>query len=420
MTVLRGPADPDHYRVKVGRYGDRWYTDPLPTCPIAEATDWQGPSWSIVKGAAGKDWSYVTNKRNGHSSQTELLRIAGLEPDERTAAFNLINKRGLEQAGGRGTIVHWWAEDLLAGRTPREVTEPMLFTAKLPKAALVEAYEYLPALHAFFDHYQPEVIAAEYVAIHRTLNGVGYGCTPDVAACIGGTIYGIDWKTRGADSDHGAYPEEAAQIAAGACAEYIICTGLNGHPTRDLVPPIEAGLVVSIKPDGCRIYPTDIDKGFNHVEAMHAFWVARRVEKDAIGKPWPPTPINEETPCLSKTALTSSTASSTSSPETSTASTTPYNTSSTAVKHSASPSSNSKPDDDLAFTSTVLATAMLTWSPELRQYLKDWWPTDTPTPGAIRRGEATWTEPQLDQIQQLCDLGDAPFWQPAEQVGRTR
>jgi hypothetical protein len=157
MTVLRGPADPDHYRVKVGRYGDRWYTDPLPTCPIADgatiwadSSDWQGPSWSIVKGAAGKDWSYVTNKRNGHTARAELERIAGLEPDERTAAFNLINKRGLEQAGGRGTIVHWWAEDLLAGRTPREVTEPMLFTARLPKAALVEAYEYLPALQAPF------------------------------------------------------------------------------------------------------------------------------------------------------------------------------------------------------------------------------------------------------------------------------
>jgi hypothetical protein len=73
---------------------------------------------------------------------------------------------------------------------------------------------------------------------------------------------------------------------------------------------------------------------------------------------------------------------------------------------------------DFAYTSTLLANAMLEWTPELRQYLKDWWPTDTPTPGAVRRGEATWTETQLDQIQQLCDLGDAPFWQPAQPAGR--
>jgi len=57
---------------------------------------------------------------------------------------------------------------------------------------------------------------------------------------------------------------------------------------------------------------------------------------------------------------------------------------------------------------------MLEWSPELRQYLKDWWPADTPPPGAIRRGEAIWTSEQLTAIEQLCDLGDAPFWQPAE------
>jgi hypothetical protein len=54
---------------------------------------------------------------------------------------------------------------------------------------------------------------------------------------------------------------------------------------------------------------------------------------------------------------------------------------------------------------------MLTWTPELRQYLKDWWPADTPTPGAIRRHEAVWTSEQLTVIEQLCDFGDAPFWQ---------
>jgi hypothetical protein len=287
-SVLRGPADADHYRVKVGRYGDRWYTDPLPADSIADASDWQAPSWSIVKGAAGKDWSFVANKRNGHAEQAELLRIANLEPDYRTAAFNQINKDGLWQAAGRGTIVHLWAEDFLAGLPPRTITEADLRAMRLPKAALAEALTYLSALSAFFDAYQPEVIAAEYVALHRTLNGVGYGCTPDVACRIQGDDVGVDWKSRGVDSDHGAYPEEAAQIAAGARAEYMIVDDGNGTPIRALLPPLTSGIVVSIKPDGCRVYPVDLDKAFRHTEAMHAFWVARKAEREPIGRAWPP------------------------------------------------------------------------------------------------------------------------------------
>jgi hypothetical protein len=433
--VLRGPSDADHYRVKVGRYGDRWYTDPLPDCPIAEASDWQGPSWSIVKGAAGKDWSYVANKRNGYTDQHELHRIADLPGvGDRVAAFNHINKTGLAQAGGRGTIVHLWAEDFLAGRGPRIITDPILFSLKLPKAALDEATTYLEALAAFFDHYQPEVIAAEYVAIHRTLNGYGYGCTPDVVARIllriEGDTFGIDWKSRSADSDHGAYPEEAAQIAAGARAEYMIITGPNGHPVRARIPNVDAGLIVSIKPDGCRVYPTDIELGWEHVQAMHAFWVARLTEKDAICKPWAPTPTNQGALCLtnSKTPSTgstskASTSSSEGSDETSPASEKNSPNSTTNTTNSAAPSTtsqnNSTDPDDFAFTAKVLADAILDWTPEMRQYLRDWWPADTPPPGQVRRGEATWTEPQIDAITLLCDLGDAPFWQPATPVTRT-
>lgn len=59
---------------------------------------------------------------------------------------------------------------------------------------------------------------------------------------------------------------------------------------------------------------------------------------------------------------------------------------------------------------------MLTWTAELRQYLKDWWPADTPTPGQVRRGQAVWDEAQLKQIEELCDLGDAPFTEHTQPV----
>ena len=55
--------NPDDFRVAVGRFKERWYHDPLPSCAIAEQSDWQGPSISTVKKASGQDWSFVTVKR---------------------------------------------------------------------------------------------------------------------------------------------------------------------------------------------------------------------------------------------------------------------------------------------------------------------------------------------------------------------
>lgn len=512
MTVLRGPADAEQYRLKVGRYHDRWYNERLPACPIADATDEVWPAWSTIKNAAGKDWSFTANKRNGHTDQRELFRIAGLEdPDERTKAFNGINKKGLKQAQGRGQIVHLWAEDFLAGRGPRIITDPVLFSLGLSRAAAEEALEYLEALSAFFDHYQPEPIATEYVAIHRDLNGHGYGCTPDVIAKVQGGTVAIDWKTRGVDSDHGAYPEEAAQIAAGACAQYMIIAepkdsyAYTGRPVRAMVPHIDCGIVVSIKPDGCRVYPTSIDKGFEHMQAMHAFWVARLTEKAAIGKPWPPTPIDygpvhkgrkwqisdgmlpttaqapsspsdatraavgDTTPALvaqpdqqeepwtvststqstpskpsksskppskpttqtkqptpsTRSATTRGTASTLTAPEASTTegtNTTDSPGTSTATPTTPSsttpPSPSDDPTDEFAVTSHILAHAMLNWPDKVKAELAEWWPNGTPTPQQIRDGDAVWTEAQIDHLQQMCDLADAPFWESA--TPRTR
>jgi hypothetical protein len=45
---------------------------------------------------------------------------------------------------------------------------------------------------------------------------------------------------------------------------------------------------VSIKPDGSRIYPVDLDVERPHWESLHAWWCARRGEREAIGKPWAP------------------------------------------------------------------------------------------------------------------------------------
>ena len=53
-TLLQGPADADHYRVKVGRYNERWYQD---------GDNGPYPSISTVKKASGSDWTFVALKR---------------------------------------------------------------------------------------------------------------------------------------------------------------------------------------------------------------------------------------------------------------------------------------------------------------------------------------------------------------------
>jgi hypothetical protein len=270
VTYLKGPADADHYRVKVGRYGDRWYHDPLPSCPIAETTDQSWPAVSIIKKASGSDWTYVGLKRVAQALEQRPHDIDGLTYEERYERFKAYNRTGLNAAGARGTGVHAFAEQLLLGQKPNR-------QAVMNK----DAEKYLPALEQWFDENQPELVAKEIVCICRT---PGWGGTADTFVKIDGKLYILDWKSRGDDSEHGCYPEEAAQLAAYACADYAIA-----ESGRITIPKVDGGLIVSIRTDGCRTYPVDIDKAKVHWLALHDWWTARRNERDAIGKPWAPT-----------------------------------------------------------------------------------------------------------------------------------
>jgi hypothetical protein len=292
--VLRGPADADAYRVKVGRYGDRWYHDPLHACPLGDATDAQWPSVSNVKKANSTDWVFVGLKRVSQAIQkspTLSTELNGMSPDDRYDRLKQINKSGLREAGARGTNVHLMFERGLRG--DKHLTDPMDGDA---------GAEYEPAVRAFLNDYQPELIAAELVCINRGLNadlvndstrrarpefGGGYGGTADAIIRLDGKTYLVDWKSRGEDSDHNAYPQEAAQIGAGAGADYYIAEGKNGL-VRMPVPHIDGGLIVSVRPDGCRIYPIDIDAAITQWQALHEWWIKSLTERQPIGKPWAP------------------------------------------------------------------------------------------------------------------------------------
>lgn len=275
----------DNFRVSVGRYGDRWYCDPLPACDLMPATDATWPSVSTVKKASGSDWSYVAMRRCAADLAAHPQRYVGMDAEQLYAAFQNANKDGLGKAAARGTAVHAMCEQLLlTGRITDEGCAP----------------EYRAAVEHFFDTYQPERHVVEAVAIHRDLNGTGYGGTGDAGLIIGGQLIKVDWKSRGEDSKHGAYPEEAAQIAAYARAQYVIELGMNGDAVRTAVPAYAEGWVVSIRPDGARVYPVDLDKAWEHWTRMHAWWVARRSERDAIGRVLPARAAKAKAPSAPK------------------------------------------------------------------------------------------------------------------------
>lgn len=280
MTVLRGPADADHYRVKVGRYGDRWYTDPLPACDLAPASDWHGPSVSATKPPFAN--KYVPMRAIADMPDAEWERLATVEADARYEAIKTHEKVAGRVNMDRGTIVHLWAEDLLHGR--QQLTDAIGFST----AATEQAKKFRASLEAFFAAHNPILRFAEVVCLNRNLNGVGYGGTADAFVEIDGELWAVDWKSR--NSDHGAYPDEAGQGGAYIGAEYMIVTGPDGEPQRAPIPKFAGVLIVSIREDGFRAYPIDAAGAVAHYEAMHSWWVAQQnlTKNKVIGRPWAP------------------------------------------------------------------------------------------------------------------------------------
>ena len=288
---LLGPADAEAFRDWVQGVG-RVYVDPLDGCSIADKTDAWWPSISAVKNADKSDWTGVLIKRMAKLPAEEWHRIAELGLEERKQAMRAVNSHDLNVASGRGTIIHWWAEDLLYGRPMRKLStfDLDIMERPIPHESLEIAELYKPALVDLFRTYDPELVAAEYVGIHRTLNGVGYGGTGDGIVRFKKTkpgVYGIDWKSRDITSAMRAYPPEGAQIAASVNAEYVIVDDGNGGAKRAEVPEVDGAVIVSIRPDGARVYPAPLDAAWTRFQRIHQWWIWRQEEKDVIGRVWP-------------------------------------------------------------------------------------------------------------------------------------
>lgn len=266
MTVLRGPADADHFRVKVGRYGDRWYHDPLPACDVAPACTDEWPSVSIVKNAWPK---FLTSWAASEAAKYAADNLSTLAQLDRAAVIALVSKahdRSRDGAASRGTAVHAIVEALSEGREPDPLIE-------------AECADWSEAARKVVADIEPEWLLSEAVVINRQL---GCGGTLDAVWRISGKTYVVDFKSR-AVGKHGAYQDEAAQLGAYASAGYCIVER-DGRAARQRLPHIDAGLIVSICPDGYRLYPIDIDAAREDFAVLRGFW-QRMQDSKPIGKP---------------------------------------------------------------------------------------------------------------------------------------
>lgn len=277
-TVLETYAGPSEealeaFRVKVGRYSERWYVDPLLACDLAGPTSTPVPSVSTVK----KAWpSFFTDWACGLVAEFAVQHRndwVGLTDD---AAIPMISKaadRYRDSAANRGTVIHGVLDNLLHGIEPDPID-------------IMGVEEYVEPCRQFIADAKPRVIAAECPVIRRsdftrasgsTFFG-GYGGTFDCILEIDGENYLVDWKTR-KPGKHAAYSEEGCQAAAYANADYMIIQDPDRTLRRVPLPRIDKALVVSITPESYKAYPVDLDEGWTTFQSLHEFWGAMADEK---------------------------------------------------------------------------------------------------------------------------------------------
>lgn len=300
--MLRGPLQADRFRTT--HYGGRYYVDPLEACDILpDVRHDKGdrlPAFSTIKKVHGGTFR---KRYNGGTYDLDALRCALYVADQKEHLLRLDDNGIIEavaaqpriqlnKAGSRGTGVHSALEDLGNGKGfDRES-----FAIYHPESA-----EYADVIETFWAEQGPTIGYAEVVGLNWEHQ---YACTSDAMdvtfTSSGSKRLAIDFKSRGADSNHGCYETEAMQLAAAAGVEYIFVQNDDGLVVRQRPPELDLGIIVSIKPDGYELYPVDLVEAWeawvDTCEAWRRMKSGAKSGRHSIGKPLflQPTPITSE------------------------------------------------------------------------------------------------------------------------------
>lgn len=290
MPLVRGPSDPDLFRVSVN--GARWYRDYLPagngwgqmTEPVPAVTTikkaWnkpfrkRTPTGLVVPLDAYRAAQYVSDN---------LSQLADMHPDQVFTLVATAPESDLARAAQRGTGVHSVIEAMAMG----QVVSPDLQDD--------DVRPFLPACERFVEEWAPQWRMTEFIVIERRLGFAGTADAlvefPGVDCPICGEPFGltlVDWKSRG--SAHGAYPEEVCQLGGYSLGEYVIVADEQGQPVRQDPPKVDHGAIVSLTADdGYRLYPVEIEQARQAFLGLFETWRISRdgqsVARKAVGNP---------------------------------------------------------------------------------------------------------------------------------------
>lgn len=274
--------NPDDYRIKVGNYGERWYHDPLPSCPIAaQDLDWRAPAVSTIKKASSKDWTQVALGRAARWVKDHNPSFLESTREDVYDALSQANSNDLDRASTRGIQIHRMFEVYAEGGDPASVE------------LSVEAQDYQQTVLRCIRTIKPLITASEFICMSRS---VGYGGTADaIWDCHFGPfdgLYLVDYKSRG--ENQAVYIEEAWQVAAYAKADYVIEQPVD-TPVRARLPLLSGGIILSITPESYEFYPVDIEAAWPGFLTLRRHWQHRADGKSHLfGKPWSPQPSRDE------------------------------------------------------------------------------------------------------------------------------
>ena len=283
-------ADAHNFRRTVNRA--LRYFDPLPPCELNPQPD-EKRNLVNVTGITGVLASEFRATRHGINGPLDAHRaaawavenleaLAAHEAGEAHAAIVKAAKADLAAAADRGTAVHALVEGELLGRPPL-----MLDPAAEPYRHSVE--DLLGWLDA-------EVLLVEAVAFAP--DG-GYAGTLDAALHsrrLGRTLV-VDWKSRGAESSHGCYEKEVAQLGLLAACEYVVVDDA-GQAVRRRLPDLDGVAVASLRPDSWELYEVDLEGALEAGRLTLAAWQAvdgaKRTARRAKAKPITAAGAHEE------------------------------------------------------------------------------------------------------------------------------
>lgn len=193
------------------------------------------PSWAAKSAAefAIKNHNTISDLLSRGQGKAAIDMVKGAPWRQRDAAADV------------GSLIHQTIEHIHNG------TDVMI-----PDDAIQPVAHFM----TWIDHFKPEILVSEGTVFNREYN---YAGTLDLVAKIDGKNWLIDIK-----SGKGVYPEYAMQCAAYSRGEFI------GHDdgTEQIMPIIDRGAVLHLRPSGYAFVPVNIGK-----EVMDSFLYCREL-----------------------------------------------------------------------------------------------------------------------------------------------